>query len=192
LKARLKSTGLIRLATGLLSFLIVVPTVLAQGTMLHLFVIILGTVSALYFKNKTFALLTVLSFATYYFSSLTVLVMWYPVLVSLGLASIFIFSLFNSQTIIEKFALLERASLNYVISDKVKELDTKEKNYCRALTKIWIIFFTLNAVVAIWTIEIATKETWAFYNGVLSYVIAAALFVAERILRKYIVGKTSI
>ena len=87
-------------------------------------------------------------------------------------------SLLKRPTVIERIATIEYKGA----------LPTSVANYCRRLTVIWVFFFLVNGMIAIWTVVAGTKEIWAWYNGVISYVCIASLFFGERIVRKYFVG----
>ena len=41
----------------------------------------------------------------------------------------------------------------------------------------------MNGAIALITALFASREVWAIYNGLLSYLIAGALFVGERLIR---------
>lgn len=92
----------------------------------------------------------------------------YPVLMSLSVASIFAFSLLQEESLIEKFA--RRMG---------KKISHREKRYTRRLTWIWTVVLILNASVALYTACCMELKYWAYYNGFLSYVLLATLFVAE-------------
>ena len=63
------------------------------------------------------------------------------------------------------------------------ELDPAGVRYTRNLTAIWCLFFILNASAALYTALAGSRETWAVYNGLVSYVIAGALLLGERLIR---------
>lgn len=92
----------------------------------------------------------------------------YPVLMSLSVASIFAFSLLQEESLIEKFA-----------RGMGKKISHREKRYTRRLTWIWTVALVLNASVALYTACCMELKYWAYYNGFLSYVLLATLFVAE-------------
>ena len=92
----------------------------------------------------------------------------YPVLMSLSVASIFAFSLLQEESLIEKFA--RRMG---------KNISPREKHYTRGLTWIWAVALVLNGSVALYTACCMEIKYWAYYNGFLSYILLATLFVAE-------------
>lgn len=55
--------------------------------------------------------------------------------------------------------------------------------YTRGVTMLWCGFFAVNAVVAAYTALRAPTAVWAWYNGVLSYALAAGLFAGEFVYR---------
>ena len=56
--------------------------------------------------------------------------------------------------------------------------------YCRRLTLVWCIFFALNAAFIAWLAFYASLAWWTIYTGVLAYLLAGALFVAELAYRR--------
>lgn len=96
----------------------------------------------------------------------------YPVLMSLSVASIFAFSLLQEESLIEKFA--RRMG---------KKISHREKRYTRRLTWVWTAALALNASVALYTACCMELKYWAYYNGFLSYILLATLFVAELVYR---------
>jgi len=51
--------------------------------------------------------------------------------------------------------------------------------YCWRLTLLWCVFFGLNAAFITWLAFHASLASWALYTGVLAYLLAGALFMAE-------------
>ena len=101
------------------------------------------------------------------------LIMLYPILMSLGLASLFAFSLRKKQTpIVEVLAR---------IADK--QLPTKGVSYTRVVTKVWLAFFIINASISFYTYQFTDFETWTLYNGLVSYLLMGALMGIEYIVR---------
>ena len=56
--------------------------------------------------------------------------------------------------------------------------------YCRRLTLAWCIFFTLNAAFIAWLAFYASLAWWTIYTGVLGYLLAGTLFMAELAYRR--------
>ena len=109
------------------------------------------------------------------FASEMLALRFYPVIISTTLALVFTLSLFSGMPIIERFARLQ-----------TPELDTFGGIYTRRLTKVWIAFFIANGLVALWTALYATLKTWTLYNGLISYILIAVLFVGEWPVRRII------
>ena len=109
------------------------------------------------------------------FASEILALRFYPVIVSTTLALVFTLSLFSGMPVIERFARLQTPAL-----------DTFGVIYTRKLTKVWIVFFFANGLVALWTALYATLETWTLYNGLISYVLVAVLLVGEWPVRRII------
>lgn len=109
------------------------------------------------------------------FASEILALRFYPVIISTSLALVFTLSLFSGMPMIERFARLQ-----------TPELDTFGVIYTRRLTKVWIAFFIANGLVALWTALYATLETWTLYNGLISYILIAVLFVGEWPVRRII------
>lgn len=69
------------------------------------------------------------------------------------------------------------------------QLTSLEVAYCRQVTKLWCVFFVCNgaaaAVLAAW----APLAWWAFYTGLLAYLLMGLLMAAEYVVRKRRFGK---
>ncbi|WP_339859500.1 hypothetical protein [Thalassospira alkalitolerans] len=102
-----------------------------------------------------------------------VAIQFYPVIVNLTLATVFTVTLFSKAPMIERFARM-----------KTPDLDDYAIGYTRILTKVWIGFFIANAAIASWTALYASLETWTLYNGLISYLLIATLFVGEWPIRR--------
>jgi len=109
------------------------------------------------------------------FASEILALRFYPVIVSAALALVFTVSLFSGMPVIERFARLQTPSL-----------DSFGVRYTRQLTKVWIGFFVANGLVSLLTALYATLETWTLYNGLISYILIAVLFVGEWPVRRII------
>lgn len=101
--------------------------------------------------------------------------LWYPVLVNLVFGLTFACSLFEEKTIIQKFAELQ-----------INPLPSEAVRYTRNVTKLWIVFFALNGLVAVSTVIYGDLSLWTLYNGCISYVLIGLLFAGEFIYRKKI------
>lgn len=117
-------------------------------------------------------------FLIYFFANIQELAYLYPIFINALLGTIFAISL-KDEAIITKIAK-KQASL------KGKILDQKAISYTRNLTKIWIIFFILNAFISFILIFLDDKIYWTLYCGVISYILIGILFGAEILYRKFI------
>jgi uncharacterized membrane protein len=108
---------------------------------------------------------------TLWFGS-TVILLHYPLFVSVALCMAFGSSLFRERSLIETFARLHRP-----------ELEAREVSHCRAATWAWTIFFLCNGgVVAVLSI-FAPLSWWTLYTGVVSYLLSAVVGLIELAVR---------
>jgi uncharacterized membrane protein len=98
--------------------------------------------------------------------------LFYPVVVNVLMLSLFGSSLFQEQSMIERFA-------------RLREPDLPESGvrYTRNVTKIWCGFFITNGTIALITC-FQSLEVWTLYNGLISYMLMGGLFVAEFLVRQ--------
>lgn len=102
----------------------------------------------------------------------------YPAAMTVGMLLIFSISLLKPPTIIERLARLREP-----------DLPPAGITYTRHVTQIWCGFFVLNALIAIYTALITSKETWALYNGLIVYLLMGALFSGEWLFRRFILKR---
>lgn len=103
------------------------------------------------------------------------LALYYPVLMNLGVAAVFLASLRTDTPLIQRLAAkFER-----------EPLPAQALPYLRTLTLVWGVFLAANAVPAAVTACCASPEVWAWYNGAIAYGLMAILFVAELIFRQF-------
>jgi uncharacterized membrane protein len=100
-------------------------------------------------------------------------VRYYPVLVNGLLLTLFAASLASPPTVIERIARLREP-----------ELPAAVLSYTRHVTIAWAIFFGLNGAIALFTAAFAPLEIWALYNGLIAYLLIAALFLGELVVRR--------
>ena len=100
-------------------------------------------------------------------------VKFYPVLVSVGLLCVFLWSLRFPPTVIERLARL-----------KEPDLPPFGVVYTRNVTRLWCGFFAINAGIATATVY-ADDWIWTLYNGFISYLLMGLLFVGEWLFRQY-------
>lgn len=103
-------------------------------------------------------------------------VKFYPVLMNLSVAAVFAVSLTQPETFIEKLAVRFKG-------DEAKRPEAR--HYMRNLTAVWVFVLLANAAVATLTALYASTQVWALYNGVISYVLMAVLFIGEVIFRGF-------
>ena len=96
----------------------------------------------------------------------------YPVLMSVAMLAAFALSLARPPSMIERFAR--------VLGPDLPEAGVR---YTRTVTWVWCGFFVINAVVALWTALASSLETWALYNGLISYALMGLLLGGEFLVR---------
>lgn len=102
----------------------------------------------------------------------------YPVLINFSLLLIFATSLFSPPTVIERLARLQEP-----------ELPESGVVYTRKVTIIWCLFFLLNGLIALLTSLYASTQLWTLYNGLIAYLLVAALFLSELAYRTFFLRK---
>lgn len=101
----------------------------------------------------------------------TLTLKFYPVLMSLAMLTLFGSSLLQDQSMVERLA-------------RLKEPDLPEAGvrYTRRVTWVWSCFFATNAVVSLATVFM-NDQIWVLYNGVIAYLLIAALMAGEWLVR---------
>ncbi|HZX32589.1 MAG TPA: hypothetical protein VFF03_14645 [Rhodocyclaceae bacterium] len=117
-----------------------------------------------------FALLAGMAGAIAAFGS-EVLLLLYPVAVSLSLLLVFGRSLFHPPTVIERIARLTEPNL-----------PPEGVRYTRQVTRAWCVFFAANGAIAMAT-AFASREAWLLYNGLISYLLMGVMFTGEWVIR---------
>ncbi len=97
----------------------------------------------------------------------------YPALVNAALLVVFATSLRYPPTAIERLARLQEP-----------DLPPRAVAYTRKVTWVWCGFFLLNGFVATGTALWASQAVWAFYNGLLAYLMMGILFAVEWCVRQ--------
>lgn len=108
------------------------------------------------------------------FSNSDTLLYYYPVMMSLTLALVFLSSLNSCTSLIEQ-----------ILRGSGKPPPHYALPYIRRLTFWWGVFMLVNAVIATVTACCTTPSVWALYNGLLSYMAMGIFIVAELIYRPY-------
>lgn len=102
----------------------------------------------------------------------------YPVLVNAVLLAVFATSLAYPPSAIERLARLREP-----------DLPPEGVAYTRRVTQVWCGFFFINGGLALVTALWASAATWALYNGLIAYLLIAALFGIEWLVRQRIKAK---
>jgi len=103
-----------------------------------------------------------------------ILLRLYPAVVNFGLLTIFGMTLWQSHSMVERFARIRH-----------KHLPAEGVRYTRYVTYAWCLFFALNGLAASWTAVASSRETWALYNGFIAYLLMGTLFIGEWLIRRY-------
>jgi uncharacterized membrane protein len=104
---------------------------------------------------------------------------YYPVSVNLLLFLLFLSSLWQKETVIERFARLQDPDLpDYAVA------------YTRTVTKVWCCFFVVNGAVSL-TTSFLSLDIWTLYNGFISYLLIGSLFAGEWLVRLYVKRKNN-
>ncbi|OOF65651.1 hypothetical protein [Rodentibacter sp. Ppn85] len=98
----------------------------------------------------------------------------YPIIINGLMLVIFGISLWQKQTIIERFARMQTPNLS-----------EKGVRYTRKVTLIWCGFFIFNIAISGITIYFNLLDYWALYNGFISYLLMGILMAGEWIVRQY-------
>lgn len=96
----------------------------------------------------------------------------YPVLVNVALLAGFGYSLTTPVSAVERMARL-----------RGDDFPPVAQAYMRKVTQVWCGFFVVNGAIALGTALWASAAVWSLYTGVISYVLMAALFGAEYLVR---------
>jgi uncharacterized membrane protein len=102
-------------------------------------------------------------------------VRYYPVLVNGVLLVISAASLASPPTVIERIARL-----------RDPDLPLAAVVYTRRVTIAWTVFFAINGGIALYTAAFAPLTTWALYNGLIAYVLVAAMLCGELAIRFFV------
>lgn len=97
----------------------------------------------------------------------------YPVIINSVMAATFLYSLKKGPPVIESLARLKEG-----------ELDENGVRYTRQVTKVWSVFFLLNASVALYTCLFTSLSVWTLYNGLIAYILIAGLMLVEWLIRQ--------
>jgi len=101
------------------------------------------------------------------------LLLWYPLVVNSVMLALFGGSLFSRMPLIERLARWREG-----------DLSPAAVRYTRRVTQVWCGFFIVNGGVSLWTCLHGNVHLWTLWNGMLSYVLMAALFAGEWVVRQ--------
>ena len=99
----------------------------------------------------------------------------YPVFMTGAMLAVFAVSLIRPPSMIERFARIMEP-----------DLGPEGVAYTRRVTQVWCGFFAVNILIALWTVFFASFETWALYNGLISYILMGCLFGGEFLVRRWV------
>lgn len=99
----------------------------------------------------------------------------YPIIINGLMLIIFGSSLWQKQTVIERFARMQTPNLT-----------ERAVCYTRKVTQIWCVFFSFNIAISVITIYFNLLDYWALYNGLVSYILMGILMAGEWIVRQYV------
>lgn len=97
-----------------------------------------------------------------------------PVFISVTMAVVFGHSLLYPPSMTERLA-----------RQMTPDLPPEGVRYTRQVTRLWCLFFVMNAGIAGYTVWPAGREYWVWYNGLVSYLLMGTLFVAEWLYRRW-------
>jgi uncharacterized membrane protein len=104
---------------------------------------------------------------------------YYPVIVNILMLSLFLASLWQKESMIERFARLQEPELpDYAVA------------YTRTVTQVWCGFFIINGAISLST-SFMGMDIWTLYNGLISYLLAGLLFACEFAVRIHIKRKNN-
>ena len=95
----------------------------------------------------------------------------YPVVVNFAIFWLFFSSLFQNETVIQKFARLSEG-----------ELTKPVKIYTRNLTYVWCVYLFVQFLISVATCFMSDR-IWMIYNGFLSYFFLGCFFAIEYLIR---------
>ena len=102
------------------------------------------------------------------------LLLMMPVLINAALLVGFGASLLEGRMpIVERFARMTHG-----------DLSPARVAHCRAVTKVWCLFFLLNGLASLWLALFAPIAFWTLYTGGIAYLFMGALFAGEYAIRK--------
>lgn len=104
----------------------------------------------------------------------------YPALVNAVLLAVFATSLAFPPSAVERIARMTEP-----------DLPPEGVAYTRRVTQVWCVFFVFNGALALVTALWMSDRAWAFYNGLIAYVLIGVLFSAEWLVRRRVRARHS-
>lgn len=108
----------------------------------------------------------------------SLIVLNYPVAISLIIACSFITSYWSDLCLVQKIALRQEPNI-----------PVEGLRYCRKVNHCWSIFLLMNASIALYLVHSGDLKNWAIYCGGISYALMGVLFVTEWIVRQRVKRK---
>ena len=108
----------------------------------------------------------------------SLLILYYPVAISLIIGSSFIFSYFNKHCLVQRIALQQEPNI-----------PAEGLSYCRKVNHCWSIFLLINAGIALYLAQSGDLRSWAVYCGGISYALMGTLFAVEWFFRRRVKRK---
>jgi uncharacterized membrane protein len=113
----------------------------------------------------------------------------YPVIMSLVMLTTFALSLYKGPSVIESFAALQNEQTAKRKKQVAEPLTKEVSAYCKNVTRVWCVFFAINAFIAGYTVWQGDLAMWTLYNGLVSYLLMGILFAAELVVRFFVKKK---
>ena len=110
------------------------------------------------------------------------------------------YTLLNPPTAIERLLIVISRSTDGLprrVRERIPLADTTDtatnmiepsqaqRAYMRGLTGVWFGFFIINTGIALFTATHQSTGSWALYNGVISYLLVAVIFLLEILYRPF-------
>ena len=101
------------------------------------------------------------------------MLMYYPVIVNFLMCALFAGSLRHEEPLLLR-----------LVRARGMRMSVHAPRYLTRLTAVWAGFFAINGFVALWTTT-QPMELWTVYNGILAYLLIAALIGGEWVFRRH-------
>ena len=152
------------------------------GLTVVLLYLVRGLIISSEWKKKLlyFALAIIVSGVVWVLNSQTLLKL-VPALLNAFMCGVFLYSYLYPPTIPARFAEKFEGKLNEA-----------QIGYTNKVTLVWIGFFVLNGLTALFTALYTSHEVWMLYNGFIAYLLTGALFGLEYLYRVFVFKKKGI